>query len=68
MSDINSLPLKSYLSTEWEYFKEKIDYFISKNLQDFNFTHDNFEFDIRKSLSQENIYLFRKRTFYKKRF
>ena len=59
MNNINSLPLKSYLSTEWEFFKEKIDFFISKNLQNFNFTHDNFEFVLRESLSEEYIFLFR---------
>ena len=59
MSDINSLPLKNYLSKEWKFFKDKIDFFIINNQQNITFTHDKFEFNIRESLSEENILIFR---------
>ena len=59
MSDINSLPLKNYLSKEWKFFKDKIDFFIINNQQNITFSHDKFEFNIRESLSEENILIFR---------
>ncbi len=59
MNDLNILPLKNYISKEWTFFKEQIDSFINKNLENINFIHDNFNFVIRSSLSETNIFIFR---------
>ena len=58
MNDLNSLPLKNYISKEWTFFKEQIDSFINKNLENINFIHDNFNFVIRSSLSETTIFIF----------
>ena len=60
MIDINILPFKNYLSNNWKIIEEKISSFCQiKESQDVIFVFDNYNFEIYRAISEEQIIITR---------